>query len=119
MVKISLLSAISRGGVDAILEISDINFGYDLILYYFQNMKDAVKRLVYNTQNEKMYADILKYIPLKGEKPITKQKLSQNTRHLGKRKRDEILMELLETGEIVNDLINKNGRQYQVYWRTK
>ena len=82
-------------------------------------MKDAVKRLVYNTQNEKMYADILKYIPLKGEKPITKQKLSQNTRHLGKRKRDEILMELLETGEIVNDLINKNGRQYQVYWRTK
>jgi hypothetical protein len=119
--KVTTLHAISRGGIDGEIECVDIDFGYNLVLYYFQNMSDAVDKLVYNTQNEKFYADVSKHIPIWAEdsEGITKQKLAIRTRALGKRRRDEILLELTECGEIISDMVQIKGRQNLVYWRVK
>lgn len=119
MVKICTLSAISRHGPEAIIEKIDVDFAYDLVLYYYENMKEMVSKLIYDNQNEKNYADVLKFIPKVGEDGISKQSLSKKTRSLGKRKRDELLVELEENGEIVKELISNkdNGSQKMMYWR--
>jgi len=119
MVKIAILSAISRIGVTAQIEVEDIEFAKSLILYYHSNMTEAVNTLVYTNYSEKSYADILKLIPRVGTKGISKQSLSQKTRHLGKRKRDELITELMETGEITGDIRVKDDRRTFYYWRIK
>jgi hypothetical protein len=82
-------------------------------------MTEAVNTLVYTNYSEKSYADILKLIPRVGTKGISKQSLSQKTRHLGKRKRDELITELMETGEITGDIRVKDDRRTFYYWRIK
>jgi hypothetical protein len=118
MIKICILSAVSRRGRDALIDIEDVEFGYNLVLYYFDNMKEKIESLVYTNQNERVYTEVLKYIPLKGGEGISKQKLALKTRALGKKKRDEILTELEENGEIFKDLITGDkGKQHLLYWR--
>lgn len=121
MIKLVILHAISRDGVNSDINKSDVDFGYLTILYYFDKMKEAVNKLVFSNRNEKEYQDILKLIPdvTEDSKGITKARLSQLSRHLGARKREELIKELLECGEIVRDLRKINDRQCQVYWRIK
>jgi hypothetical protein len=119
MAKIAMIHSCGRLGKDAIINIDDVKFGYNLIMYYYQNMQVAVAKLVHINYNERMFSDILDFIPLLGSDGITSQSLSIKTRYLGKRKRDELLNELIETGEIVRDRQNINDRNQVVYWRTK
>lgn len=119
MAKIAMIHSCGRLGKDAIINIDDVKFGYNLIMYYYQNMKVAVAKLVHINYNERMFSDILDFIPLLGSDGITSQSLSIKTRYLGKRKRDELINELIETGEIVRDRQNINDRNQVVYWRTK
>lgn len=119
MVKIALLHAISRAGVDAQLDVVDVEFAKSLILYYNSNMKQAVSKLVHNNWNEKSYSELLDLIPEIGQGGISSRSLSQKTRHLGKRRRDELINELLETEEIVRDSRIINEKREIYYWRTK
>jgi hypothetical protein len=119
MVKIVILHAISREGVEAVINTEDVKFAKSLILYYYSNMTEAVNTLVYTNHSEKAYADILKIIPLVGQKGISKQSLSTKTRHLGKRRRDELIQELVENGEVMRDIRMVNDRQCVYYWRTR
>ena len=118
-IKLIMIHSLGRNGKDAIIEEQDVKFGYELILYYFEKMKVAVSELVYTNQSEKSYQDILSLIPLAGTLGITKSKLSQMTRHLGKRKRDELLTELEETGEVIKDCVITDERRNITYWRVK
>lgn len=120
MVKITILTAISRDGIDAIITVEDVKFAKALILYYYSNMKEAVNTLVYNNHNEKAYADVLKLLPMIGSGDgLTRQSLSQKTRSLGKRRREEIVQELIESGDVVMDMRMNKGRQTAYYWRTR
>lgn len=119
MAKLLILHGISRAGINAVIEEVDVKWAHSMILYYYEKMKEAVTTLVYTNRNEKDYADILKLIPKLGEDGISKQSLSLKTRHLGKRKRDSLIEELIETNEIVRDLRLVNEKQCTFYWRTK
>jgi hypothetical protein len=117
--KIAMIHSCGRMGKDAVLNEKDVQFGYDLILYYYENMKKAVAKLVHINQNERMYSELLSYIPIIGTNGIKSQSLSTKTRYLGKRKRDELLNELIETGEVVKDRVTSKDKSFIVYWRTK
>jgi len=120
MIKIVILHAISRAGVNAQVQKSDVQFAYSLVNYYYRNMSEAVESLVFTNRSERDYSELLQIIPMIGDSDgISRQSLSQKTRHLGVRKRDELIKELLECGEIVRDLRKVNDRQCQFYWRTK
>ena len=119
MSKIAMVHSCGRLGKDAIIDDCDVKFAYEYIMYYYEKMKVGVAKLVHINYNERMFSDILDLIPKLGDEGITSQALAVKTRYLGKRKRDEMVNELLETGEIVKDRINRKDRNCIVYWRTK
>jgi hypothetical protein len=75
--------------------------------------------MVYSNPNEKNYFDLLNHIPFIGTSGITKAKLAIVTRFLGKKRRDGLLEELIETGEIFRDIVIIDEKRCQVYWRIK
>lgn len=116
MSKIMILHSVSRCGKSTpSINTEDIEFAKATVLYYFERLKDSVSTLIYRNNVEKDYAKILEEIPYAGEEPITKLQLSRRTRHMGKR--DAILKELLNSGEILTDIKQVNGKRSQVFWR--
>ena len=119
MAKMAMIHSCGRLGENAIIDTMDVKFGYDLIMYYFENMKVGVAKLVHANYNERMYSEVLDFIPVLGTEGITSQSLSSKLRYMDKRKRKEIIEELLETGEIVKDRLTRGERNHIVYWRIK
>lgn len=121
MVKVCILHSISRCGMDLpTITDDDVLFGYNTVMYFLDTTEDVVQKYIYKSQNEKLYNDVLSELPMIGESEgRTRQSLSQRTRHMGKKRRTEIIEEMLETGEIVQDIIYRDDRQYICYWRTK
>jgi len=116
MSKILILHSVSRCGTnEPSISVDDIEFARKTVLYYFERLKEGVSSLIYRNNVEKDYAKILEEIPYVNEEPITKLQLSRRTRHMGKR--DAIIKELLNSGEILTDIKQIKGKRSQVFWR--
>jgi hypothetical protein len=119
-VKVALISACARcADKKLVMSGNDVEFGYQTVMYFYRRMRYAVRDLIHDNQVSRLYAEVLNAIPY-GD-TITKSKLSQTLRGIPKRKRDEVLGELVENGEVLMDseIDNKSKRRNITYRRIK
>lgn len=119
MLKVTMLHSISRQifqtpTVDKI----DVKFGYDTVKYFYFHMRNIVEQCVFSNRNEQNIQKVLNVIK-KSDTGLNKKQLSNRTRFLKKKERNEILEDLLEAGQIeyvqlkVEDKVNYVYRRVQ------
>ena len=123
MLKISLIHALSTMGYKDYPTVNkkDVDFAYNLIIYYYYTIKELAENNIFRNKTEEDTAQVLNIIKKAGDKGITKRKLSNNTRFLKARERNEIIKDLLDTNYIYLSLeTSKEGkRSAEVYRSTE
>jgi hypothetical protein len=119
-VKIALISACVRSTdqKEVRMQKNDVDFGYETVLYFFGRMKEAVSELIHDNQVSRLYAEVLAVIPYDVD-GITRTKLSQTLRGIPKRKREEVLEELVQNEEILMDTRMQKNKRHIYYRRIK
>lgn len=114
MVKLVIIHAASRVAFDTpVITVEDVEFGYQTILYFFDNIEDVVNKYVFSSPYEKELMFVLNKIKDVGE--ITKKELFDLTRYMKKRERDLIIEDLIDSEYILKDVVHINGLQKIVY----
>jgi len=114
MVKLVIIHAGSRATnrTPTISEV-DITFGYETILYYYDQMVIIIDRYIFNNEQERMNKKVLDLIRESGK--ITRASLSRSTRGMNSRQRQGIIEDLIDSEQIVADREVSNGRNMTVY----
>jgi hypothetical protein len=116
MVKITMIHAVSRAGVSTpVIDCVDVEFGRSTILYYFETIKKVVNKYVFGNSNERDIVRVLEIIEKHGT--ISTSNLNKKTRTLGKKRRDDVIKELIDSEQIVADVENLDGKSTRVYRR--
>lgn len=97
------------------IELSDVQFGYDMIQYLYTNMKNLISQHLFNSSNERLLNKILSSIKSAGEKGICKTDLYRKTRAISSKQREELLKELEEAGLISTNLEVQSTKRVIVY----
>lgn len=115
MNKICLVHALSRVeiGQTPMVDVPDVEFAYNTIMYYYENIQSIVDKYIHDGVNETTLNKVLNLIREKGT--VTKSSLSQLTRFLKKRQRDEIIMDLIDMDYICVAQEEINGKTQTVY----
>tara|TARA_Y100000004_G_scaffold132042_1_gene149025 strand:+ start:2663 stop:4762 length:2100 start_codon:yes stop_codon:yes gene_type:complete len=118
MLKVTMLHAISRQiySQNPIVDHNDVTFGYQTIQYFYHHMQDIINKCVFSNKNEQHLQKVLSVLE-KSEEGLTKKQLSNRTRFLKKKERNELLEDLLEAGQIEYVTLKKEGKVSYVYRR--
>lgn len=116
MCKIILVHSVARLGVGANPKVEpvDVRFGYETILYYYKNIGEIVENNVHNSYQERLMAEILDFIDKKGGE-ITKKQLNNKTRSLNRKQREQVILDLIDVGDIVVDSRVVKGQHQTIY----
>jgi len=116
MLKITMIHAISRQIYRQVPTVDhiDVTFGYQTVQYFYHHMKDIINKCVFSNKNEQNLQKVLAVIT-KNEKGLTKSQLANKTRFLKKKERNEILEDLVETGQIEYVSVKTEGKISYVY----
>lgn len=119
MLKITMIHAISRQiyAQKPLVDHSDVTFGYQTVQYFYHHMKDIINKCVFSSKNELHFQKVLETISKSKEQGVTKSVLANRLRFLKKKERNEILEDLLETGQIEYVSVKKDGKVSHVYRR--
>ena len=99
MVKIVMISAIANHKmVKPKISIQDVEFGYETILYYFDLIQDVVRNYIHDNKESAESSRLLKII--EDNQEISKPDLVRLTKFLDKKKRDALLLDLIDSGQI-------------------
>lgn len=117
MIKLVIISACSRvrNSKIPVINTKDVEFGYKTIKFYYNTIGDVIDRYIFGNKQEAEAVKLLNVIRDNGNF-ITKSDLSRATRSLGKRQRDSIIEDLIDSGDIIRDMQNHNGRNHVVYF---
>lgn len=120
MQKIVMIHAVSRLGTGQMPEVTveDVKFGYETIMYYFNNMKSIVKKYVHEGFNDRRLAKAVDIIEESGGS-ITKTLFARKTKAWSARDRKQIIEELIDMGYLVVDNIQQDGKRHIAYFLTK
>ena len=116
MLKITMIHAISRQIYRQVPTVDhiDVTFGYQTVQYFYYHMKDIINKCVFSNKNEQNLQKVLAVIT-RNEKGLTKSQLANKTRFLKKKERNEILEDLVETGQIEYVSVKTEGKISYVY----
>lgn len=116
MLKITMIHAISRQIYRQVpmVDHNDVTFGYQTVQYFYHHMKDIINRCVFSNKNEQNLQKVLAVIT-SSKKGLTKTEIGYKTRFLKKKERNEILEDLIETGQIEYVSIKQDGKISYAY----
>jgi len=119
MLKVTMIHAISRQIFKNVPEVdhNDVVFGYQTIRYFYFHMKDIIHQCVFSNKTEENVRKVLKTIERRDGLGLTKQEISNRTRFLKKKERNEILEDLIEAGQIEYVQVKTDGKVNYVYRR--
>lgn len=109
--RVALILAVSRKGLEAVIEREDAEFACKLVKYLIGEVIRVVRENISESTDEKAKKRILQIISLAGEKGILKGELTRKTQFIRRGFRDEYLADLVESGEITT-MEAKNGGEY-------
>lgn len=99
MIKIVMISAISRHEMKTPnIDVGDVEFGYNTIMYYYEDMCEIVKNYIHDNKESAESARILKIIADSNE--ISKPDLIKLTKFTNKKARDAIILDLIDSGSL-------------------
>jgi len=120
MLKVTMIHAISRQIYKPIPEVdhTDVTFGYQTVQYFYHHMKNIIQQCVFSNKTEQHLQKVLSIIG-NSKDGLTKTQIGNKTRFLKKKERNEILEDLLETGQAEYVSLKKEGKVVYVYRSTK
>jgi hypothetical protein len=118
MLKVTMIHAISRQIFKEVPEVdhNDVSFGYQTIRHFYHNMKNIIEQCVFSNKTEQNVQKVLNVIT-NSKEGLVKMELSNRTRFLKKKERNDILEDLLESNQIEYVSIKKEGKITYVYRR--
>jgi hypothetical protein len=115
MIKIVMVHCASRANNQVPdIELEDVNFGYDLITYYFSTMREVVEKYIFESHAERNVVKVLMSIPKEG---VSKTDLFKRTRGIAKRERESIIQDLIDNEQIFIEAVPGEGRTTIKYKR--
>lgn len=103
MLKVVMISAIGNTEVDGlpVVRPDDVNFGYQLIKYYFQNIRGFVQDNLYESQREQKLNKVLNTIKQAGDEGLTNVELANRCKFLSTHERIDFIKDLKEGNRIM------------------
>ena len=113
--KLALIVAVGRDPVQPEIEITAADWAINFVRHYAQRTMEAVERHVADTETEAHLKRLKEIIRGSGAKGITKSEITRASQWLKSRDRDEILLTLIESGDITTGMREAGGRRAMVY----
>ena len=111
----ALIVAVGNDPVAPVITIDDADWAIAFVRHYAQRAMDAVDRHVADTETEAHLKRLRELIRAAGAKGITKSEITRASQWLKSRDRDEILLTLIESGDITTGMRDTGGRRAMVY----
>ena len=111
LLKIAMIHAISKIKQNEIpsIDVYDVRFAQSVIEYYFVNIQNLLENDIFRSKSEENLIKMLKIVKSYGTLGVTRRDLYRKTRHIPRKERHEIVESLIETENIVVDIVN--GKQ--------
>ena len=113
--KLALIVAVGRDPVAPVIGLEDAVWAIDFVRHYARRTIDAVERHVADTETEANVKRIKEIIRLAGAKGITKSELTRASQWLRARDRDDILLTLIESGDVETGMRETRGRRAMIF----
>ncbi|MDN2584046.1 PriCT-2 domain-containing protein [Aquibium sp. ELW1220] len=113
--KLALIVAVGRDPSRPEIDITATDWAIGFVRHYAQRTMEAVERHVADTETEAHLKRLKEIIRAAGAKGITKSEITRASQWLKSRDRDEILLTLIESGDITTGMRDTGGRRAMVY----
>jgi hypothetical protein len=113
--KLALIVAVGRDPIRPEIEITAAEWAISFVRHYAQRTMEAVERHVADTETEAHLKRLKEIIRASGAKGITKSEITRASQWLKSRDRDEILLTLIESGDITTGMRGSSTKQAMVY----
>ena len=113
--KLALIVAVGRDPARPEIEITAAEWAISFVRHYAQRTMEAVERHVADTETEAHLKRLKEIIRASGAKGITKSEITRASQWLKSRDRDEILLTLIESGDITTGMRGSSTKQAMVY----
>ena len=113
--KLSLIVAVGRDPVRPEIDITATDWAIGFVRHYAQRTMEAVERHVADTETEAHLKRLKEIIRAAGAKGIAKSEITRASQWLKSRDRDEILLTLIESGDITTGMRGSSTKQAMVY----
>lgn len=113
--KLALIVAVGRDPARPTIEITAAEWAICFVRHYAQRTMEAVERHVADTETEAHLKRLKEIIRSSGAKGITKSEITRASQWLKSRDRDEILLTLIESGDITTGMRGSSTKQAMVY----
>jgi hypothetical protein len=113
--KLALIVAVGRDPARPEIEITAAEWAISFVRHYAQRTMEAVERHVADTETEAHLKRLKEIIRASGAKGITKSDITRASQWLKSRDRDEILLTLIESGDITTGMRGSSTKQAMVY----
>lgn len=109
--KVALVLAVGRDAVHPVIRLEDAVWAIDFVRHFARRTIDAVERHVADTETEAHLKRVREIIRKAGSAGVTKSELTRASQWLRARDRDDILLTLVESGDIVTVEQETGGRK--------
>jgi hypothetical protein len=113
--KLALIVAVGRDPAKSEIDLSAADWAIDFVRHYARQTMEAVERHVADTETEAHLKRLKEVIRAAGANGITKSEITRASQWLKSRDRDEILLTLIETGDVTTGMRGSSTRQAMVY----
>jgi hypothetical protein len=109
--KVALVLAVGRDAVQPVIRMEDAVWAIEFVRHFARRTIDAVERHVADTETEAHLKRLREIIRKAGAAGMTKSELTRASQWLRARDRDDILLTLVESGDIVTVEQETGGRK--------
>lgn len=113
--KLALIVAVGRDPVRPEIDITAAVWAIGFVRHYARRTMEAVERHVADTETEAHLKRLKEIVRAAGPKGITKSEITRASQWLKSRDRDEILLTLIESGDITTGMRGSSTKQAMVY----
>jgi hypothetical protein len=108
--KVALVVAVGRDAARPVIRLEDALWAIDFVQHFAQRTIDAVERHVADSETEAHLKRVREIIRKAGAAGITKSELTRASQWLRARDRDDILLTLVESGDVITVAQGTGGR---------
>ncbi len=108
--KVALVLAVGRDAAQPVIRLEDALWAIDFVQHFARRTIDAVERHVADSETEAHLKRVREIIRRAGAAGITKSELTRASQWLRARDRDDILLTLVESGDVITVAQGTGGR---------
>jgi hypothetical protein len=113
--KLALIVAVGRDPTNPTIDLSAADWAIDFVRHFARRTMEAVERHVADTETEAHLKRLKEIIRAAGAKGIAKSEITRASQWLKSRDRDEILLTLIESGDVTTGMRGSSTKQAMVY----